>query len=194
MRSLTRVYRPVEPPPLSLASGIEQRQASFRNGGQATGGAGGPQTGLSILKGENKRLSTTDGSLAVSVPANPQIQADLLDRELQASSLAAAGMLADTVTTTQAQGLQAPPPLVASAPQPPGSAASAATMPAPTVGATTELDSINWNMMDIGAVHLDDIDMDFATLFDPENEEANMRTEGSGWPSASSNAKHPGAP
>lgn len=99
-----------------------------------------------------------------------------MDRERQASALAAAGMLAETVGATQAQGLQAPPPLVALAPPPP---------PAGTTNASTELDSINWNMMDIGAVHLDDIDMDFATLFDPANEEANMQTEGSGWPTTS---------
>ena len=97
-----------------------------------------------------------------------------MDRERQASALAAAGMLAESVGNTQAQGLQAPPPLVASAPS------NTATT------TSTEIDSINWNMMDLGAVHLDDIDMDFATLFDPANEEANMNTEGSGWPSASS--------
>jgi hypothetical protein len=67
------------------------------------------------------------------------------------------------------QGLPPPPPLAESAG---GSMA----------GPSTELDSINWNLMDIGAVYLDDMDLDFAQLFDPENELANMQTVGSGWP------------
>jgi len=105
---------------------------------------------------------------------------DLADRDLQASALAAAGMVAESVrmsTSSPSQptiGLQPPPPLaMGHAPPPPTS--------------TAELDSINWNMMDIGTGagnHLDDIDMDFAAMFDPANELANMQMEGSGWPSS----------
>jgi hypothetical protein len=42
--------------------------------------------------------------------------------------------------------------------------------------------------MDIGAMHLDDMDMDFASLFDPANEAASMETEGSGWPNVGKSA------
>jgi hypothetical protein len=109
-------------------------------------------------------------------------QQDLLERENQASALAAAGMVAESVSLTkpasgqvimtQQQGLQPPPALVA------GSAAPASW------GMTTELDSINWNLMDMGAVHLDDMDLDFASLFDPANELSYMETKGSGWPTS----------
>jgi len=48
-------------------------------------------------------------------------------------------------------------------------------------------DSGNANAAAAGGVYLpDDLDMDFATLFDPTTEEQNMNTHGSGWPSAGS--------
>ena len=58
---------------------------------------------------------------------------------------------------------------------------------------------VDYGVMDIGgglsAVTIDDMDLDFAKLFDPENELAGMQTEGSGWPSADANGpNHPGAP
>ena len=51
-----------------------------------------------------------------------------------------------------------------------------------TTPTTTEIDSANWGLMDMGGGQLDDMDLDFATLFDPALEEANMKKEGSGWP------------
>lgn len=36
--------------------------------------------------------------------------------------------------------------------------------------------------MDIGNMHLDDMDMDFATLFDPANELSDIQARGNRWP------------
>lgn len=48
-----------------------------------------------------------------------------------------------------------------------------------------EVDSINWNLMDLGGVHLDDMDLDFAQLFDPTNEIVNMTPQAdSSWDAA----------
>jgi hypothetical protein len=181
----------------------ELRQANFRSGSPHQLGSFlsplatlvPPPTGLSLLMNgdvHNKNSSSISLSTSTSAPniANlstlspsqqQRYQEDLLERENQASSLAAAGMVAESVSLTSppqslskslpVQGLQPPPTILAQ------------TVPAPTT--TSELDSINWNFMDIGAVHLDDMDMDFATLFDPANELSNMQTKGSGWPSSS---------
>ena len=92
------------------------------------------------------------------------------ERERQASALAAAGMVADTVSTPGGlTGMAAPPQLAAPA-------------SAPATASSGVVDNINWGGVDAGEVHLDDMDLDFATLFDPSIEEANMQTEGSGWP------------
>jgi hypothetical protein len=122
-----------------------------------------------------------------------RMQDDLADRELQASSLAAAGMVAESVQTTRPatgnvhvhhQGLQAPPALVGMAPpsQPPGGHL---------------MEAVNWNQQlglgDLNMGGVDDIDMDFATLFDPEQEQEYAMGEAmSGWTS-SSNPSHAGS-
>jgi hypothetical protein len=111
---------------------------------------------------------------------------DWLERENQASSLAAAGMVAESVrnnteqqnlassttnyltTTIPVLGLQPPPTIFAQQPTMPGGLNHDTTNT--TTTNVTELDSINWNLMDIGGMHIDDMDMDFATLFDPANE------------------------
>jgi hypothetical protein len=112
---------------------------------------------------------------------------DWMERENHSSILAAAGMVAESVrlsgnnsgvvgstptagtnfmtTTMPVLGLQ-PPPTIMTQPVP-GCHTTAST-------SVTELDSINWNLMDIDGIHLDDLDMDFATLFDPANEMASM--------------------
>jgi hypothetical protein len=120
-----------------------------------------------------------------------RMQDDLADRELQASSLAAAGMVAESVQTTRPaagnvpfhQGLQAPPALVGMAPpsQPPGGHL---------------MEAVNWNQQlglgDLNMGGVDDIDMDFATLFDPEQEQEYAMGEGmTGW--TSSNPSHSGS-
>jgi hypothetical protein len=99
---------------------------------------------------------------------------DVEDRDSQARSLAAAGMVADRVGMSQPAALQ-PPPVLAlktspSRSQPPS---------------TNEIDSnLNWNLMDSG-MHLDDLDLDFATLFDPVHEQAHMQiVESNGWQGA----------
>lgn len=100
------------------------------------------------------------------------VQEDLADRERQASALAAAGMVAETVDQSSGaatpQGLHAPPMLGSVAPLPPS--------------ASHTVDGINWSFtgMDLGLA-LDDMEMDFAKLFDPakEAEALNTAAEGS---------------
>ena len=152
-----------------------------------------------------------------------RIQEDLNDRENQASSLAAAGMVAETVnynnnhysqgshtTPRTSHGLQPPPTLVGMSLQHPGaSLPSVSSLPSMhTTEATTTathypnttaphitnssgsnsnsnshtidgppiVDNINWNLdapghtIGSGIPGLDDIDMDFATLFDSEEQ------------------------
>jgi hypothetical protein len=116
---------------------------------------------------------------SMTLEQQQMVQDDLADRERQASALAAAGMVAETVgyahhvgnsiaTPPNGQGLHAPPML--------GSVIQPAN-PEPT----GTIDGINWSMMDVGMA-LDDMEMDFANLFDPAHEEASMQMEGSGWP------------
>jgi hypothetical protein len=111
-------------------------------------------------------------ALANTSPERQQaVQDDLADRERQASALAAAGMVAESVTMSQpfgvqSQGLQAPPLL-----------GSGHHMHDPLPSGNTNMDGINWSLMDLGPT-LDDMEMDFAKLFDPALEAANMQAEG----------------
>jgi hypothetical protein len=171
----------------------ESHQTSFRtfspsplHGPSLPLGGAVPQTGLGILmNGNNSSSSSTNGgprnaqsalshALATLSPDGQQAaQDDIADRERQASALAAAGMVAESVTMSQpfgiqSQGLQAPPLLV-----------SGQTMQDPLPTGNSNIDSINWSLMDLGT-SLDDMEMDFATLFDPALEAASMQTEG--WP------------
>lgn len=102
---------------------------------------------------------------------------DLAAREKQASALAAAGMVAESVRLAQPpSGLLPPPPL--------------ANGSAPLTHSTTgEIDNIHWGIMDLNVGHLDDLDMDFASLFDPINEITNMHMAGSGWPVVGSSSE-----
>lgn len=186
-----------------VASATEERQAHFRSGSPSHLNGSVPQTGLSVLMNGGVKTSQSVPAFSSVSNINSRYQEELVDRERQASALAAAGMVAESVSLTQpsndqlrasgghiSQGLQAPPQLATGA------------APLPPASGTTELDSINWNLMDnIGSSHLDDIDLDFATLFDPLQEAANMNTEGSGWPTKSNVAQsapttsvHPGKP
>jgi len=123
------------------------------------------------------------------------LQADLEDREQQASSLAAAGLVADSVdyntrlASSVGQVLRAPPALgIMPMPVPlmgggtssvPLSSHSnipiAARHPGNNAGGVPQVESINWNL-DVDSAGpmlgsgLDDIDMDFATLFDSEEQ------------------------
>ena len=96
--------------------------------------------------------------------------ADLADREHQASSLAAAGLVADQ----NVGGMRAPPALLPMNSMPVPSMNDGQGMP-PSNNGAPQVESINWNldgdtsgaMMNTG---LDDIDMDFAVLFDNEEQ------------------------
>lgn len=136
-------------------------------------GGGQPQTGLGILRNSTPSQTTAHSTAMAGMTPEQRllVQEDLADRERQASSLAAAGMVAESVGSTRPhqQGLQAPPALGMAAPPP---------------AAGSEMEGINWNLMDLGTTTLDDLDMDFATLFDPANEAASvsMQAQGnSGW-------------
>lgn len=150
----------------------EQRQANFRSESpQHTVGVGGqqPQTGLSVLM-NNSVAGANPPPLALPTAATNVQRAAVADQEQQASSLAAAGMVAESVRLAQPNVALQPPPQLAT------------SGPAPTSTTLKEIDSINWNMMDTGAYHVDDMDLDFAQLFDPVNELANMHAESNGWP------------
>ena len=156
--------------------------------------SGTPQTGLGILMNNkssaspNSTLSTGYQMATMTLEQQQMVQADLADRDRQASALAAAGMVAETVGYNQHVGNGiAPPPngLGLHAPPMLGSVVLPAT-PEPT----GTIDGINWSMMDVGMA-LDDMEMDFANLFDPAHEEANMQMEGSGWPGTNDQVPSP---
>lgn len=188
-------------------AGTDVRQANFRSGSPShlsLGAAAQPVTGLSMLMNGGcaepplttaqyhppTALSTMENSSSgVPLPENTntnsnhntfypgKYSSEMDDRERQASALAAAGMVAESVKISNPGGTAGllPPPALA----------TAEAMPVASAAATaSEIDAINWGMMDAGAMHLDDMDLDFAALFDPAQEVANMHTEGSGWPLA----------
>jgi len=140
----------------TMSSQIQQQQITH------------PATGLSVLMSNNhSTLSSTPSFLPFSQPQiTPEqrkiMQQDILDREKQASSLAAAGMVAETVITSPHND------------------------PTPVMELTAGIQDANWfNMTELGgAGGLDDMEMDFAKMFDPQHEASAMRTEGSGWPTA----------
>lgn len=137
----------------------------------ATTGSGVPQTGLGILMNGNAFSKPAPVSQHARMHMSPEQQQDLADRERQAKSLAAAGMVAETVGRGNHPGALYGPPSLASS----GSAPAAAT------GFYGIMDSNNWGMPEIDA-SLEDMEMDFANLFDPAHEMESMQTEGSGWP------------
>lgn len=170
----------LQPSVMSSAQG-EQRAAHFRSMSPShpQSQSAIPQTGLGILMNgsSNPPTSTTVPTLLAPNPTSAyqyttltpdqqaRVQEDLADRERQASALAAAGMVAESINYTKpsviGQVLQAPPPLVG---MPPPSHP-------PVEDGQIVMEGINWN--DLGGV--DDIDMDFAAMFDPEQEQAFMQ-------------------
>lgn len=122
-----------------------------------------------MLMGSSAPQSKSTSALS-AMPGLYRPNEDMSERDRQAGALAAAGMVAESanVAGRLSQGLHPPPPLVSA--------------DAPQTSTTIELDSINWSMMDSGA-NADDMDLDFAQLFDPANELESMYTEGNGWPS-----------
>jgi len=79
----------------------------------------------------------------------------MIDRERQASSLAAAGMVADQVNVSLPQNV----------------------MP---VNSITYPPLIDFGAPDDG-ISMEDMETDFAKLFDPGNELKNIKTDGNGW-------------
>lgn len=143
--------------------------------------AGVPQTGLSILMNGNAFNKPAPPPETVQQHArahmSPEQQRDLADRERQAKSLAAAGMVAETVGRGNAAypgAMYGPPTL-----------APADAVPSATSGFNGIMDSNYWGM-DVDA-SLEDMEMDFAKLFDPAHEMESMQTEGSGWPGTEGN-------
>lgn len=136
------------------------------------------------------------------------MEQDILDRERQASSLAAAGMVADKVSCTNLPALGSGGNIAQSTSQNNGVAIkmedNSATVN--TNAASSEF-NCDMNMLDTSTgggvmgvgtnifmsvngdgnpdsmMAPDDMELDFAKLFDPENELHNMETEGTGWPS-----------
>lgn len=195
-----------------LQSGGEQHETHYRSlshphnqnsSAHMSSVGNGPQTGLGILMNRgNLNPNTSSGtavfSASVLYPEHRRhVQEDLVDRDRQASSLAAAGMVAESVNLSRPivrngsfqrigsngnfprvgsggqliQGLQAPPTLGGSGP--------------PASPTTQQMDSINWNMIDIAGDSastpnppVDDLDLDFAAMFDPANEFTVMQTQG----------------
>jgi hypothetical protein len=128
-----------------------------------------PQTGLGILMSNNTNLTPMNN--VTTHPGQPTAQhpgaiieadqkklmeQDMIDRERQASALAAAGMVAEQVSGSIPQSV---PLNMMSAP--------------------------NYPLADLGLLDdgMDDMETDFANLFDPKNELQHMETEGNGWPS-----------
>ncbi len=164
----------------------EPRQAHFRSSVQPhPQTATQPQTGLGILmnnSGSAAQAPVASHAYASHLTPEQQVrfQADFVDREQQASSLAAAGLVADG-SSGVGQILRAPPALVGM-PVPTGAANSVQlsslsdaqhpqAQPPPS-GGEPQIQNINWNLDGDNALGagLDDIDMDFAVLFDNEEQ------------------------
>ncbi|KAL7468169.1 hypothetical protein ACHAXS_008393 [Conticribra weissflogii] len=174
-----------------------------------------PRTGLSILMSSNASsagglpsaphtLVHQHHSMAPNITEEQrkQMQQDAQDRERQAQALAAAGMAVEQLNGSSfhnppsGKGLQPPPSLVI-----PSSAqfthavgtasnhisAASGSAAAPIAAIESHDPTIAWNNLDIDGHHpnLEEMDLDFAKLFDPQLEWENMQTEGSGWPLAS---------
>lgn len=177
--------------------GTEEHSAHFRTLSPPTAvpqGAGAvPQTGLGILMNGNAFARQAPAAQHPRINMSAQQQQDLADRERQAKSLAAAGMVAETVGRANHPGVIYGPP----------SLATDNGEPTVATGFNGIMDSNNWGMMPDMDATLEDMELDFAKLFDPAHEMESMQTEGSGWPgtgdAASSisptpvGAQHPGS-
>ena len=226
-----------EPPNFSLSSSAPDPRGGYMSAGGfrdrspplADGGYGGGArpTGLGILQGSSQPAPAGGAPLNhpnLTPEQRQRMQQDMLDRERQASALAAAGLIAESVSRTRSSsgdlrvtggaispgppspGGMRPPPMLghppsSPAPQQPAMAGAVAASDQEPIGGDAQGNGggVDYGVMDIGgglsAVTIDDMDLDFAKLFDPENELAGMQTEGSGWPSADANGpNHPGAP
>jgi len=109
----------------------------------------------------------------ISAEQQKMMQQDMIDRERQASALAAAGMVAEKVDNSPAGPHSHP-------------AAHNNGNGGTGVPNSPKLDMSIFDLGDpLSAVAMDQMETDFSRLFDPENEIQNMETEGSGWPTLS---------
>lgn len=165
------------------------------------GGAGGGKP-APLLAPQKFSGPPTSSTGHLTVDQQNRIQEDLADRERQAAELASAVMLTDhnggqgqhqhqhqhqlpgTMSPVGlGQVLQAPPPLVSMVPPvgAPGTTGKATTI---SNGANGDMamEAINWNAIpELG--NPDDMDMDFAAMFDAEQEQSFLAHPG-----------HPGHP
>mmetsp|Transcript_25730 Transcript_25730/g.39956 ORF Transcript_25730/g.39956 Transcript_25730/m.39956 type:complete len:828 (-) Transcript_25730:394-2877(-) len=157
---------------------------SFRNDQH-----GPPTTGLGILMSANSSSGATTlhhqhhGVRHYTPEQRAQMQKDAQDRERQARALAAAGMAAEQL---KGSGLHPPPTLGTNSHQHQHNSVAANHVSHDSHGGMKQEE---WNNLDhqhqenIGnGLTLEEMDVDFAKLFDPNEEVANMQTHGSGWP------------
>lgn len=185
--------------PTTSSTSTTTYQTSFRSNQEG----GAPATGLGILMSSHN--GTTNGGTASHTlhhqqhtlgAYNPEqrklMQQDAHDRERQAQALAAAGLAAEESGASAGQesvGLYPPPTL--------GNPSSGIAHPTGVSGgvhiSASHPGSAMDNWYNLGQPNpeggpvaepltLEEMEMDFAKLFDPNVEWENMQTEGSGWP------------
>lgn len=156
-----------------MSTGSEQHLAHFRTLSPPTTTNATPQTGLGILMSGSAFQKPSPEPTMQQMKMSREQQRDIADRERQAKSLAAAGLVAETVDRSQGivhlGGMHPPPTLMS------GGGEGQAS---PRAGIT---DASGWGIPDIDH-GLEDMEMDFAMLFDPAHELESMQTLGSGWP------------
>lgn len=119
-----------------------------------------PETGFSILCGGMPNAArSAPFQPKITVEQRRNIRQDFIDRDRHAIALAQAGMLAESRAAS----------------------ANKYSNPLQAVQPT----EVQWFSSNLGDGALDNMEMDFAKMFDPQTEAFAMRTEGSGWPSAS---------
>ena len=159
---------------------------SFRNDQRSP-----PTTGLGILMSSNSSSAgaTTlhhqnHGVRNYTPEQRVQMKKDAQDRETQARALAAAGMAAEKM---KGNGLHPPPTLGTNLHQHQHISVAENHVSRDSHGGMKQEEE--WNNLDhqhqdhtANGLTLEEMDVDFATLFDPNEEVANMNTLGSGWP------------
>lgn len=144
---------PIDPPLSQSAPSVLSNFASFRS--SSIPSLGGLLSPPAMSPPVDPQASTTaPPTTGLSILQNVREE-----RENQASALASAGFISQSLPSNPSSmpGLQPPPQL----PRQKEAVSS------------TELDSINWNLSHMESMHLDDVDaldMDFVSMFDPDNE------------------------
>ena len=162
------------PGPAHSSSAAPTYHTSFRS----SHGEAPPPTGLGVLMsshGNNGAEHKLHHQQHYTPHQLKLMEKDTQERERQARALAAAGMAAEQISPSlgpaEAPGLQPPPMLGNPTPQGVASAGGAVQ---------------DWGNLDPhSGMTLEEMEMDFAKLFDPDEELANMHMEGSGWPQVS---------